>query len=144
MASLLCGSPTENEGSNERPNERPSRQSDTRTRASRQGSDRSFSARLSSGQTVAWGGFECSTRTQERFGRRMARCELCREGEHKVDSFLWFLNPEYMFFSRCLSKFMLAMMHSVYTAAERLPSLCALQPDPSKRDYLTAQWGTCE
>ncbi|CAK9003600.1 Rho GTPase-activating protein gacGG (GTPase activating factor for raC protein GG) [Durusdinium trenchii] len=30
-----------------------------------EGSDRSFSARLSSGQTVAWGGFECSTRTQE-------------------------------------------------------------------------------
>eukprot|EP00913_Durusdinium_trenchii_P028573 g26798.t2 len=48
-----------------------------------EGSDRSFSARLSSGQTVAWGGLECSTRTQERFGRRMARCELCREGEHK-------------------------------------------------------------
>ncbi|CAK9044242.1 unnamed protein product [Durusdinium trenchii] len=40
-------------------------ESDTRTRASRQGSDRSFSARLSSGQTVAWGGLECSTRTQE-------------------------------------------------------------------------------
>ncbi|CAK9007683.1 Putative E3 ubiquitin-protein ligase HERC1 [Durusdinium trenchii] len=30
-----------------------------------EGSDRSFSARLSSGQTVAWGGLECSTRTQE-------------------------------------------------------------------------------